>query len=127
MPGFSRADEPTRRGQVTARLSLAQWAAIPDAAKPRLDPRDLTIGVVHLGLGAFHRAHQAVYTQRAMNEAGENTWAICGVTQRNRAVLDDLKPQDGLYTVVERGQTDRFQVVAVLGDVLFAHDHHAAL
>jgi fructuronate reductase len=127
MPGFSRADEPTRRGQVTARLSLPQWAAIPHAAKPRLDPRDLTIGVVHLGLGAFHRAHQAVYTQRAMSEVGENTWAICGVTQRSRAVLDDLAPQDGLYTVVERGHADHFQVVAALREVIFAHDHHAAL
>ena len=127
MPGFSRADEPPRRGQVTARLSVAQWAAIPHAARPRLDPHDLTIGIVHLGLGAFHRAHQAVYTQRAMSETGDNTWAICGVTQRSRAVLDDLAPQDGLYTVVERGQADRFHVVAALGDVLFAPEHHAAL
>lgn len=110
-----------------ARLSLAQWPAIPADALPRLEPRDLSIGVVHLGLGAFHRAHQALYTQRAMSEAGETTWAICGATQRSRAVVDDLAPQDGLYTVVERGQRDHFQVVATLRDVLFARDQCAAL
>jgi fructuronate reductase len=62
------------------RLSVAQWGQIPVAARPSIDPRDLTVGVVHLGLGAFHRAHQAVYTQAAMIASGEQRWAICGVS-----------------------------------------------
>ena len=69
---------------------------------PRLSlstrPRDVpsSIGVVHLGIGAFHRAHQAVYTE-------DTGWGICGVTQRSAGVAERLTPQDGLYSVLERG------------------------
>jgi fructuronate reductase len=112
---------------VTPRLSIAQWDHIPAAAKPEVDPRQLTVGIVHLGLGAFHRAHQAVYTERAMAASGETRWGSCGVTQRSRAVLDDLAPQDGLYTVVERGATTAFRVRAPLREMLFARGHEAVL
>jgi fructuronate reductase len=56
------------------------------------------VGIVHLGIGAFHRAHQAVYTE----DAGDG-WGICGITQRSAAVVERLGPQDGLYSVLERG------------------------
>lgn len=62
---------------------------------------DATIGIVHLGIGAFHRAHQAVYTDEAMAGEGTGRWGILGVTQRSRAVVDQLAPQDGLYGVLE--------------------------
>ena len=107
---------------MTSRLSIAQLDQIPAAAKPEIDPRDLTVGVVHLGVGAFHRAHQAVYTERAMAASGETRWGICGVSQRSRAVVDDLAPQDGLYTVIERGSSTAFRVRAPLRELLFAHD-----
>jgi fructuronate reductase len=107
---------------VTPRLSIARWDQIPAAAKPEIDPRDLTVGVVHLGVGAFHRAHQAVYTERAMAASGETRWGICGVSQRSRAVVDALAPQDGLYTVAERGSAAAFRVRAPLRELLFAHD-----
>ena len=54
------------------------------------DPRELSIGIVHLGLGAFHRAHQAVYTQDALATGGSNSWGICGVTQRQSRPWPDL-------------------------------------
>jgi fructuronate reductase len=60
------------------------------------------IGIVHLGLGAFHRAHQAVYTEERL-EAGETAWGISGLSLRSPAVRDALAPQDGLYTVLTRG------------------------
>jgi fructuronate reductase len=64
--------------------------------------RDLQeIGIVHFGLGAFHRAHLAWYTDLAM-DAGERDWAICGVSLRSAAVAGQLNPQDGLYTLTER-------------------------
>ena len=50
--------------------------------------------IVHLGLGAFHRAHQAVYTQDA------GGWEICGVAFRNRTVVDALRANDHRYTVI---------------------------
>jgi fructuronate reductase len=73
---------------VSERLSLRTW------------PRDVpsSAGIVHLGIGAFHRAHQAVYTE----DAGDG-WGICGITQRSRTVVERLAPQDGLYSVLERG------------------------
>ncbi|WP_433181801.1 mannitol dehydrogenase family protein [Actinoallomurus sp. CA-150999] len=72
----------------TMRLSLT--------TRPRQVPS--SVGIVHLGIGAFHRAHQAVYTE----DAGDG-WGICGITQRSAAVADRLAPQDGLYSVLERG------------------------
>jgi fructuronate reductase len=107
---------------VTPRLSIAHWDQIPAAAKPEVDPRDLTVGIVHLGLGAFHRAHQAVYTERAMAASGESQWGICGVSQRSRFVVDDLQPQDGLYTVLERAGSSDYRVRAPLRELLFPLD-----
>jgi fructuronate reductase len=99
---------------------MAQWSRIPAAGRPLVDPRELTVGVVHLGLGAFHRAHQAVYTESAMNASGSTEWGICAASQRSRAVLDELEPQDGLYTVIERGPSTAFRVLAPIRELLFA-------
>ncbi|SDR05804.1 fructuronate reductase [Pseudarthrobacter chlorophenolicus] len=61
-------------------------------------------GIVHLGLGAFARAHTAVFTEDAMLAADDPQWGIIGVTQRSDAVARQLTPQDGLFTVDERGE-----------------------
>ncbi|WP_018775545.1 mannitol dehydrogenase family protein [Arthrobacter sp. 131MFCol6.1] len=60
-------------------------------------------GIVHLGLGAFARAHTAVFTENAMLASGDFGWGITGVTQRSDTVARQLTPQDGLFTVTERG------------------------
>ena len=57
-----------------------------------MDPGALTVGIVHLGIGAFHRAHQAIYTEDAIAAAGGD-WGICGVTQRSPAVVEQLAPR----------------------------------
>jgi len=81
------------------------------------------IGIVHLGIGAFHRAHQAVFTEDAMEATGEDGWGICGITQRSRAVVDQLVPQDGLYGVLERDADDlRLRIVGAVRQVAFAGD-----
>jgi fructuronate reductase len=73
-----------------------------------------SVGIVHLGLGAFHRAHQAVYTE----DAGDG-WGICGITQRSPKVADQLVPQDGLYSVLERGSEGvSARVIGVMREVL---------
>ena len=59
------------------------------------------VGIVHFGIGAFHRAHQAWYTDAAMS-GGDRDWMILGVSLRSAAVADQMNPQDGLYTVTER-------------------------
>lgn len=71
------------------------------AKRPSYDPAAHGAGIVHLGLGAFHRAHQAVMTDAALSHAGGD-WRIIGVSLRSRGVVDALAPQNGLYTVLER-------------------------
>ena len=58
------------------------------------------IAIVHLGLGNFHRAHQAVYTQAAL--AGDPRWGICGVSLKSAGVVEELRAQGMRYTVLER-------------------------
>lgn len=78
------------------------------------------IGIVHFGIGAFHRAHQAWYTDLAMS-AGDRDWAICGVSMRSTAVAEQLGPQSGLYTVTERsGESAMTRVIGSVREVLFA-------
>jgi fructuronate reductase len=101
------------------RLNLAALADLPTPLRPLVDPRGLGTGIVHLGIGAFHRAHQAVFTEEAVAAAGGD-WGICGVTQRSRGVLDQLRPQDGLYSVLERGEQTSLRVAGAVRDLLFA-------
>ncbi len=61
-------------------------------------PLSGAIGVVHLGLGAFHRAHQAIVFD-ALLQSGDKRWGVLGVAMHNPAVADALKTQDGLYAV----------------------------
>jgi Mannitol dehydrogenase Rossmann domain len=70
---------------------------------PAIDPRSIQVGIVHLGIGAFHRAYQAVLTELAAAASGRDDWGITGVTQRSTRVRDQLMAQDGLYSIVERG------------------------
>ena len=56
---------------------------------------------MHIGLGAFHKAHQAVYTDDALAASGGD-WRITGVSLRSTTPAEELAPQDGLYTVIER-------------------------
>ena len=80
--------------------------------RPR--PVPASVGIVHLGIGAFHRAHQAVYTE----DAGDG-WGICGITQRSATVADQLGPQDGLYSVLERGPGDASaRIIGAVREVL---------
>lgn len=101
------------------RLSLGTVGSVPPAARSALDPRELTIGMVHLGVGGFHRAHQAVYSEDAMAAADQTQWGISAVTQRGPRVRDQLHPQDGLYTVAVRdGEDVRCRVVPSVREVL---------
>jgi fructuronate reductase len=84
------------------RLSNANLGALPaSVARSGYDHATQKTGIVHFGIGAFHRAHMAGYTDDVMN-AGELGWGITGVSLRSASVADQLNPQDGLYTVTER-------------------------
>jgi fructuronate reductase len=79
-----------------------------------------TVGVVHLGIGAFHRAHQAVYTEDAALATGELGWGICGVTQRSASVRDQLAPQGGLYGILQKdaGVPASLRITGIVREVL---------
>ncbi len=86
-------------------------------ARPGLGARP-EVGIVHLGIGAFHRAHQAVYTAEAL-ERDPGDWGILGVAQRRPHAVEALRPQDGLFSVVERGpEEDEITVISAVRDVL---------
>ena len=83
----------------TMPLSLKTLDRLPPAiARPRFDPRALKPGILHLGVGNFHRAHQAVYTEDAIAKRGGD-WGIVGVSLRRPDMPQLLAPQDNLYTV----------------------------
>jgi mannitol-1-phosphate/altronate dehydrogenase len=108
---------------VNPRLSLTNLPI-----KPAVDPGELTVGIVHLGLGAFHRAHQAVITERAAQVTGDSRWGIAGVSQRSATVRDQLAPQDGLYSVLTRGSRDpSIEVIGSIREVLTAPEEPDAV
>jgi fructuronate reductase len=111
------------------RLNSAALADLPAAiARPLYDRAGLTPGIVHLGLGAFARAHLAAYTEDALN-AGARDWGILGVNLNSPKAENALKSQDGLYTLLTRGADgSRAQVIgAVLGVLTASRDLEAVL
>ncbi|AGL17296.1 mannitol dehydrogenase family protein [Actinoplanes sp. N902-109] len=80
------------------RLGSASLATVPAGARPLVAPGAVRTGIVHVGLGAFFRAHQAVFTEQAV-AAGGGDWGIAGVAPHSVDVLDALRAQDGLFSV----------------------------
>jgi fructuronate reductase len=101
------------------RLSLSALAAMPiEVARPDYDPGTVVTGIVHLGLGAFHRAHQAVYTDAILRS--DPRWGICGVSLKTPRATAALAAQDGLYTVLEKGAAGTSgRVIGALRETLF--------
>ncbi|MFC7464787.1 mannitol dehydrogenase family protein [Brachybacterium sp. GCM10030252] len=109
------------------RLDRARSGGLPrlGAAAPS-DPS--RAGIIHLGLGAFHRAHAAVHTARAL-AAEEGDWGIIGFANRSRSVVDAMSRQDGLYSVLELSESGtRADVVDVHRGVgVMAEDPQAVI
>lgn len=96
-------------------------------ALPAYDRRAVRTGVVHLGLGAFHKAHQAMVYEAALN-AGDLRWGTLGASLRSPGVRDQLAPQSNLYTVTAReGTAERTQLIGGSRGVLVAPEDPSAL
>jgi mannitol 2-dehydrogenase len=102
--------------------TLPQWRGtavrIPEYDRARAVP-----GIVHIGVGGFHRAHLAAYIDRSMASGGASDWAICGVglLAADSAMRDALQPQEGLYTLLERDAAgERAAIIGSLVKYLFA-------
>lgn len=95
--------------------------------RPAYDRAGLTPGIVHLGIGAFHRAHQAVYTDTVV-ASGDLRWGIVGASLRSADTRDALAPQDGLYTVAARdGAGGQLRVIGSSAGLLVAPENPEAL
>ena len=111
-----------------SRLSLSTLAGLPaDVARPGYDILKVKVGIVHLGVGAFHRAHQAVAVDDRL-AAGEPQWAICGASLRSPETRDALAPQDWLYALATRGpEGQSLRVIGSLHSLLVAPESPEAL
>lgn len=87
----------------------------PDVSRPAYDRAGLEPGIVHLGLGAFARAHLLPLTEAAVTASGDRRWGVVGVSLRHPDTRDALEPQQGLYTLAVRdGAGTRLQVIGCL-------------
>ncbi len=100
-------------------FTLATFAPA-DAERYDYDRDAQGCGIVHFGIGAFHRAHQAWYTDLAMS-AGDRDWGIIGVSLRSGEVAHQMNPQEGLYTITERsGEGTKTRIIGAVKQVLVA-------
>jgi len=84
--------------------TIASVALPADIQQPNYDRRALKTRIVHFGFGAFHRAHQALLTDRVLNKLGGD-WGICEISLfSGDKLMSALRAQDHLYTVLEKGR-----------------------
>ncbi|WP_113111923.1 mannitol dehydrogenase family protein [Hyphomicrobiales bacterium] len=116
---------------MTVKLSLATLKdAAATAGVPAYDPKTLSPGIVHFGVGNFHRAHQAIYLDDLFNIGKGHDWAIigAGVMPSDAAMRDKLKAQDFLTTVVEQDNNKTgARVTAPMIDIIAPDDKQALI
>ncbi len=119
---------PPRGTAVAVPLSDRTLADLPpEISSPAYDRSALRPGIVHIGVGGFHRAHQAVYLDE-LARRGSTDWGVLGVGLHSRAIGEVLAVQDRLWTVVERAADgDRATVVGALTGYLYAPDDPEAV
>jgi len=97
-----------------------------DVAVPTYDRAQVSTGIVHFGVGGFHRAHEAMYVDRLLNAGGASSWGICGVgvLPGDKGMKDALEGQDCLYTLVIKHPDGALEprVVGSIVEYLFAPD-----
>src|ERR1700744_5052651 len=116
---------------MSVKLSAAALSRLPTGvAAPKYRRSDLRAGIVHIGVGNFHRAHQAVYLDDLFNAGRDHDWAIIGTGVRDPdgAVHEKLKEQDWLTTVVEQeADTTNIRVTGSMIDFVRPYDTPALL
>jgi mannitol 2-dehydrogenase len=109
--------------------TLADLADI--VSRPAYDRTQVTTGIVHFGVGGFHRAHEAVYLDTLMNDGTALDWGLCGVgvLPHDRRIIETLRAQDGLYTLVVKHPDGRREprVIGSIVETLFAPDDPQAV
>ena len=100
-------------------------------SRPAYDRATVTTGIVHFGVGGFHRAHEAMYLDTLMNSGTALDWGLCGVgvLPHDRRIIETLRAQDGLYTLVVKHPDGRREprVIGSIVETLFAPDDPGAV
>ncbi|QDV41071.1 Mannitol 2-dehydrogenase [Stieleria neptunia] len=113
-------------------LNEENLSSLPDELeRPTYDRGRLTAGIVHVGVGGFHRSHEAFYTDRLLDGDGNTQWGICGVGVRgsDRKMATILKQQDYLYTLMVKHPDGKIEprVIGSIVDFLMGCDDPAAV
>ena len=113
-------------------LNAQNLSSLPDDLPvPAYDRSQLRTGIVHFGVGGFHRAHEAMYLDRLMNDGEALDWAICGVgvMPGDRRMQQVLDAQDGLYTLVVKDSDGTYEprVIGSIKEYLYAPDDPEAV
>jgi len=100
-------------------------------ARPSYDRSKVKAGIVHIGVGGFHRSHQAYYTDALLSDSEASDWGICGVGLRDadRKIGDILKAQDYLYTLIVKHPQGTVEtcIIGSLIDFMLACDDPGAV
>jgi mannitol 2-dehydrogenase len=127
---FSQAAAAMPHSVPTAlKLNSQNLAEMHQVTGPNYERKNVKQGIVHVGVGGFHRAHLAVYVDNLLNQ-GLRDWSICGVGLQpfDAEMRDALTPQDYLYTVIERAaEGSKAHVVGSITDYIFAPDNSEAV
>src|SRR6516164_10897234 len=103
--------------------NLSQFS--PNIQVPQYDRRKVSQSMMHVGVGGFHRAHQALYTDDLLGQGGDSTWGYWGIglLKHDARIRDVMQSQDCLYTLVERSlQGDEARIIESIVSFLFAPD-----
>ncbi len=98
---------------------------------PTYDRNKIKLGMVHIGVGGFHRSHQALYTHKLLEKFNVSEWGICGIGLRegDRKIHDVLKKQNGLYTLIVKHPDGKIvsEIIGSINDFLLAVDNPNAV
>jgi mannitol 2-dehydrogenase len=102
-----------------------------NVAIPAYDRSKLKTGIVHIGIGGFHRAHQAFYTDQILHNTDITEWGICGIAllDSDRRMIETLVSQDGLYTllITEPDGTLKARIIGSITEYHFAPENQEAV
>ena len=130
-PGLAAVSEETIMKE-SVKLNQRNLHLLPkEIARPATNRSQLTPGIVHVGVGGFHRSHQAFYTDDLISATGVTNWGICGVGLReaDRKIAHVLKSQDYLYTLIVKHPDGKIEnrVIGSLIDFMLGCDDPAAV
>jgi mannitol 2-dehydrogenase len=109
-------------------LNAKNIALLPKEVKiPGYDRSKIKTGIAHIGVGGFHRSHEAFYTDEVLHLQNTNNWGICGISllESDRTLFDTLVQQDGLYTLMIREPDGNLsaRVIGSITEFLFAPEN----